>query len=346
VQNRGGLWCLWRGLMDTRNRWMRSQVLGKEASCQQNRKKRTMKCDCCGADEWDFLFVEGPYRLGKCKECELHYVDPMPDTAVRMTEIETGHFAGTEEVLNPESQLASERVQSRSMEGYVDLVKRYMGSGRWLDVGCGAGWLVALAKEAGYQAEGIELTAGRRELARMVTGSVIHDEPIEALALPDRSLDVVSLINVFSHLTSPSSTLREIHRVLNKDGLLLIVTGVVGPMVQKKHMWSWGLGDHLYFLGQGTLTRYNETLGYSLLEEKAAWAPAATMTPTHLRTKGRSCFRNLVKAVVLNVPGAFPAARRIFLRTQANNPIHSTTFLLRRDGLYQGNGPAMSDFAP
>ncbi len=290
-------------------------------------------CDCCGSSEWTFLFTQGAHHLGTCPSCRLLYVQPMPKASQRMTEMEAGHFAGTEEVLRPDAQLESEKAQASTLRRYVDLTQKFAPTGRWLDIGCGAGVLMSIAQKVGYKTEGIELTTGRRELARTVTGAQIHSEPIEDLGIADGSYNVVSLINVFSHLTMPSTTLREIARVLKPGGVVLLVTGVVGGSVKREHVWNWSLGDHLYFLGEGTLQRYAKQVGWAVAHEERTWAPRALMTREHLAVKGRSRARNAVKALLLGVPGAFPLARKAFLRYHANNVVYSSLFVL------QGNEP-------
>lgn len=168
----------------------------------------------CGSTTRRPILTENGHRLVRCLTCNLHYVENMPPRQVRMTEIEEGHFAGTQRVLGAEKQEVTERIYQDHFRGYVDLARRFAPSGRWLDIGCGAGLLVSLAGAASYQAEGIELSADRRAVARRATGAVIHDRPVEDLEFADDAFSVVSLINVFSHLTSPLSTLSELRRIL------------------------------------------------------------------------------------------------------------------------------------
>lgn len=290
-----------------------------------------MMCDCCGSTTWRFSFSEGAFRLGQCETCRLHYVDAMPPQHVRLTEMETGHFAGTEQVLGPRRQLASERAQQATFQTYVDLAKCYVSEGRWLDIGCGGGVLISLAKRSGYEVEGIELTTDRRNLARQVTGLVIHALPVEEMELPDNYFDVITLINVFSHLTRPSATLKELRRILSPNGVLIIATGVVGDGVKKSHLFKWSLGDHLYFLGEGTLERYACDVGFVIVKEHRQWAPAAMLTKKQLSIKGRSRARNALKCVIRYAPGALSLIRRIVFRKQADNAVFPTVFMLQRD---------------
>lgn len=103
----------------------------------------------------------------------------------------------------------------------MDLAAQYGAQGHWLDIGCGAGILLDQAAARGFTGEGIELNSDRRAIAARVTGMPTHGLPVEELKFPDAAFDVVGMINVFSHLTSPTATLAEIRRVLKPGGLLV-----------------------------------------------------------------------------------------------------------------------------
>jgi SAM-dependent methyltransferase len=287
-----------------------------------------LRCDCCGSDEWHELFVENGVHLGQCPQCDLLSVADVPERGRRMTELEQGHYAGANKVLDAGKQIAAERVIERRFRAYVDLAQRYVTGGRWLDIGCGAGTLLGLAQRAGYTGEGIELTADRRAVAAEATGRPIHGEPVEELAYPDDSFDVISMINVFSHLTSPAATLAELRRILKPGGVLVLATGEMTDGVEKSHMVNWNLGDHLYFLGDRTMACYGHKLGFEIAHHDRAWLPDELYTRDWLRLKGRSALRNAAKTAVLRTPGVFPAFRAVMLRRSAGSAAHSSVFAL------------------
>ena len=161
---------------------------------------------------------------------------------------------------------------------------------------------------------------------------VVHGEPVEDVHFPDSSFDVISLINVFSHLTSPTATLAELRRILKPGGVLVMATGEMTAGVAKSHMFDWNLGDHLYFLGDRTMACYGRKLGFEVVHHDRAWLPDQLYTRDWLRLKGRSGLRNAAKTAVLRTPGAFPAFRAVMLRRAAGNAAHSSVFALVRPG--------------
>lgn len=272
--------------------------------------------------------MDNGHRLGRCLSCDLHYVESMPPRGLRMTEIEEGHFAGSQRVLGANRQQVTERVARERFRGYVDLGRRYAPAGRWLDIGCGAGLLVTLARDAGYLAEGIELSADRRAVASRNTGAVIHGRPVEEVGFADGTFSVISLINVFSHLTSPLATLAELRRVLAPGGVLILATGEVAEGVKKSHVHRWNLGDHLYFLGDRTMSTYARRVGLRIVHHDRVPLASTQYTKDWFRARGRSSLRNAVKLAVANTPGAQPLLRSLLLRHQSANAVSSAVFAL------------------
>lgn len=287
-------------------------------------------CDCCGSQDWNPLFVENGIQLGKCPHCDLHSIEHIPDADARMTEMEEGHYAGGDlEILDASKQVKMERVMTAMFRRYVDIAKPLVPGGTWFDIGCGAGLLIGLAQQAGYGGEGLELNAARRTVAIKQTGVTVHGEPVELLNLPDNSYDVISLINVFSHLTSPTATLTEIKRILKPTGVLIMATGEMTDGVQKSHVFNWNLGDHLYFLGDRTIDVYAKNLGYDVLEHRRAWLPDEMFSKEWLTVKGRDPKKNALKTAIRLTPGGLKLLRAVMLRRQADSKAHSGIFALR-----------------
>ncbi len=142
----------------------------------------------------------------------------------------------------------------------------------------------------------------------------IHGEPVEALGLPDKSFDVISLINVFSHLTSPPRTLEELHRILKPGGVLILATGEMTAGIKRCDMHNWNLGDHLYFLGDRTIAHYSDKPGFDVAYHARRWLPDRLYTKDWLRARGRSPVKNAAKSTILHTPGAFPVFRAAMLR--------------------------------
>ena len=109
----------------------------------------------------------------------------------------------------------------------------------WIDIGCGAGYLLAEAKRSGYEARGVEPDRGAREIAQTINPEVSIVEELESLAA--RKAGVVSMLDVLEHVPCQrlEETARSIHRLLAASGVwILKVPSSDGPYFTIAHLVS------------------------------------------------------------------------------------------------------------
>ncbi len=102
----------------------------------------------------------------------------------------------------------------RKMRFVLKTVQQLPAHARILDAGCGEGVLVEKLRAQGRRIEGIDLNYESPCVRR---GSVLE------MPYPDRSFEVVLLLDVFEHLpyADQPRALAEIRRILRKEGWLL-----------------------------------------------------------------------------------------------------------------------------
>lgn len=284
-------------------------------------------CDCCHEAAWEYLFSDGGFDLGYCRTCGLHYVAQLEAAE---GEAEQAGYVDMEIMIDAAVHQRDEEMREGEFQAYIASVRRFAPPGKWLDLGCGTGTLIRLARGQGISVEGIELTQDRLQLARHSSEATVYDKPLEELRFPSGSFAAMTAINVFSHLRRPSETLAEVQRVLCPGGILLLVTAEIGRGVRKGHHYSWCLGEELYFLGENTIARYGQELGFELVQRTRRWLPELHYSKDWFRLRGRSRLRNLAKTACLYTPGVLPALQACVFRLQRDNPIHSSTLILRK----------------
>jgi 2-polyprenyl-3-methyl-5-hydroxy-6-metoxy-1,4-benzoquinol methylase len=95
---------------------------------------------------------------------------------------------------------------------------------RLLDVGCSSGALMLSARRYGIDVEGVE-PAHRAALAAQAVGFKVFPGTLAEASIPSSSFQAVTLMEVIEHLSKPGEVLREIWRILEPNGILVIGTG-------------------------------------------------------------------------------------------------------------------------
>lgn len=90
-----------------------------------------------------------------------------------------------------------------------------------LDVGAHAGRFLRLAREAGWDAEGLELNPKTAAYAAQVSGAVVHQGNIHTFT-PARCYNAVTLTDVLEHVPQPLDVLTRVREFLCADGWLSV----------------------------------------------------------------------------------------------------------------------------
>lgn len=133
----------------------------------------------------------------------------------------------------------------------------WVGAGRYLDVGCGSGSVLGLARSLGWRVSGIEMDAAAAAKARRFTGDVYVGDILDA-PFPDASFDVVSAFHVPEHVVDPVTVVRRMVRWLAPNGLLVIEVPNAGGLGAALFGRAWvglELPRHLSHFTPATLDR-------------------------------------------------------------------------------------------
>lgn len=135
----------------------------------------------------------------------------------------------------------------------------------WLDVGCGYGELLEAIQQLappGSMAEGYEPMAPKAESARQ-RGLLVTQDYFRKERSP---VDVISLVDVFSHVPDFHTLLTEIRGALRPSGEVFIETGNLSDIADRSEFpGELGLPDHLVFAGARHLQGYLERAGFRIV---------------------------------------------------------------------------------
>ena len=246
-------------------------------------------CDFCGEDKTN-LFLEAmsedtpeKFKIVRCNNCGLIYLNPRPakDIIGRYYPVDSyySYQDFTDKRLN-----YREWLKKISLEGYYNsknIFKKFLSwlllrnfmivipkekKGSLLDIGCGSGEFLYQMKSYGWNVYGVEISQASTNIGNKRGLNILCGE-LGGADFSDNFFDVVVLNQTLEHVYSPSSYLKEIHRILKPEGTLIIAVPNIGCMESKMFKENWHLLDvptHLYFFNTTSLRRYLEKYGFAV----------------------------------------------------------------------------------
>jgi SAM-dependent methyltransferase len=227
-------------------------------------------CPLCGSERStlafearDLLFGKpGTYRLVRCDDCTLSYVNPRPTFASLGAHYpDNYHCYQSPEDSPPLLRPMSRWVERSQAMGRLKNIERVLGpispDSQILDIGCGRNALLHLIQQKrGVTGTGVEM---KREMVAHVRDTlkmpVVEGTLLDA-KLPGDAFDLAIMLEYLEHDLSPLATLRETRRTLKRGGHVIIEIPDPEGWPARKFGDKWvnlDLPRHLVFFDRKTL---------------------------------------------------------------------------------------------
>jgi SAM-dependent methyltransferase len=288
-------------------------------------------CPLCGSSQARALFAQRGYSLRACGVCELFFIDPYPRDTERQHELVATHAYEDFQLLEAAKHY---QYEVNFYRNYFELIQQEcVQATSILDVGCGCGHLLErLAVRPDLYRAGVELNRQRAAQARRVAHCEVFDIPIEDFPAT-RRFDVITLINVFSHIPGIDRLFEKLRLLLNDNGKIILRTGEMRKDVRKSAIFDWEIPDHLQFLGLNTLEFLAHKHGFEIqLRRRTALSKELFALGTW-RMKGRSVVRNRIKSMVARISFALPLMEQCYDLVHRSSVFSSFIVLRVEDSL-------------
>lgn len=177
-------------------------------------------CPTCGSGDASHELDKDHLQLVRCAACDLVYTSPTFDEAHYREVYASQEYQDIVRDLGINSH--QYRVQ-RFGEERIRLMSPHLTTAApcYLDVGCSTGFVVEAARDAGWQAIGIDLNPSAIEFGR-TRGLDLRAVALEDGGFAPASFDAISLFDVLEHLLDPLRTLRACARLLRPGGIIFL----------------------------------------------------------------------------------------------------------------------------
>lgn len=172
-------------------------------------------CNFCKSHPLELTLEVKGRQIYYCSQCQIAETLPFEFEGESLYQ-DSAYFTEKNRYLESDSS------HHQSFQHILDLVVTHKTSGRFLDIGCGPGVLLKLAKGQGWDVSGIEVSKWAVEYAVKEWGLNVTCSPLQENIFPDSSFDVVVANHSLEHMPNPNDALRVISKLLKKGGIAVI----------------------------------------------------------------------------------------------------------------------------
>lgn len=211
----------------------------------------TIACPVCGGANFTQLFEKAGEPFVRCAGCRLTLINPRPPFQRIRAGYDAAYSAGYVRKAEKKLWRAQRRVRR--------LQREYGLRGRWLDIGCSAGFVVKAAADAGFEAFGVDIESDGIAYGRTQLGlGGLACGQLEEQAYPAAHFNVLSVYDVIEHVPDLNAFVHELKRLLAPGGVIDIGTPDIGHWRVPRRLERWHEfkpSEHLYYFDRATLGR-------------------------------------------------------------------------------------------
>ena len=234
-------------------------------------KSAIIKCNFCGNLESRLIYADNSH-LVKCAKCGLVYSN------VQMSIDMMKKFYNEEYFINMNSvkkgythYFNDEKNIIKTFRRRMALINRYSSNkGRLLDIGCAAGFFLHVARKAGWDVEGVDISTVCAEYAKDRLHLRVQNDIFTNLKFDEGSFDLITMWDYLEHSITPREDILKARRLLKPDGLLVIATPDISSLpsrIFKSHWIGIKLEEHFYYFSRKNLLNFLTNEGFGVLKD-------------------------------------------------------------------------------
>jgi SAM-dependent methyltransferase len=237
-------------------------------------------CMHCGSNRsrvrYTFAGVDKVIR--ECSACHLMVLDPIPTEEELHAVYNEGYFENDNLTKADVSKVygyvdyISERInKQRNYEQICRTLQRLVIPAhqppRLLDYGCGLGFFLDNAFEAGFEPNGVEFNQYALDyIARRYAYRAFHFSRLD----PSERYDAITMFDVIEHLRDPLATIASVRSMLADNGILVMTTmdstSFVSRIMGKRLEDFRRIREHLFFFSRSNLVSILVKQGFDVLK--------------------------------------------------------------------------------
>ena len=215
----------------------------------------------------DSYFLKKTWQIVRCPSCKLMAVENVPaDLSPYYSE---GYFTGDVTLDGYIDYDLDKEVTKKTYLDYLDVIGKYVGKESQIsmfEVGCATGFFMDLARQRGWETEGIDISeyAIKKALAKGLVATAAVLESYQSA----KKFDVVVMHDLIEHVKDPVDVINRSKSLLAENGLLLFTTPDAGSLwarIWNKHWHAFVPPQHLFYFSAKNLGSILEKNGFKVI---------------------------------------------------------------------------------
>lgn len=209
-------------------------------------------------DVQDYSVSKKHFQLIYNKELEMLETFPKPETDKLADYYESDDYISHTDSKRNLFEKAYHFVRQIALKKKLKLITSFKTEGKQLlDIGCGTGDFLQVAKQNNWSVTGIEPNENARQIANQKVSNTVYN--LEALTtLKNESFDVITLWHVLEHLPNLKEDISTLKRLLKPKGVLVIAVPNYKSFDAKYYKKFWAAYDvprHLWHFSRASISK-------------------------------------------------------------------------------------------
>ncbi|MGE0736220.1 MAG: class I SAM-dependent methyltransferase [Alphaproteobacteria bacterium] len=234
----------------------------------------TKNCPLCASPSRTPYKEHKGHRLFRCDACRLVYLDPPP--AAHLNALYDDAFEGGTTGYFKKAPAKLMRAR-RTIRRIVQALGRPAAGLTFLDIGANGGFMTEAAREAGFEAVGIEPDRGALRYARThFPQNAYIGGFLETTALGGRQFDVVHCSEVIEHSSDLQRFAAHLAGAVKPGGLLYLTTPYLDHWRRPREVTEWDgfkPPEHCLYFDPKNLAQLLAQHGLRVFRQRFAWKP-------------------------------------------------------------------------
>jgi len=231
------------------------------------------QCPLCKEEDHEtFANINDWMTIENCNNCNYAYASHFPNVIKDVYDCD-------DQLDNAVEVYHSTREYRKNRFGIerVGIIKEFHKSGDILDIGCGTGWFLEVARAEGFNVTGQELSPQLAEFTHNNFEIPTYSCPVSEIT---DSFDVITMFDLIEHVQDPMQLLKDCKNRLNPNGIILAFTpnfDSYGITEMKEYSSLISPPGHLHYFTQDSINKICELSGMKVLYHETRGTDIADM---------------------------------------------------------------------